>query len=198
MDKMRYLLSLFVYTLKMESHIPINTLFRYVYIYSVSLDYITNAERQEGEVVIDKDMGMGDYSILYDAVQRLNESKLVTFLDSQNIVATDKLYVFVENLLSQERVREDLNRITYFVGVISNYSEDVILSIFFNEPNVVEATNRNLSVVDLKNNRLYELLLEFEKIANNDCGKDLDKYDVFTTWLEYIFEKYVQGKSKNG
>lgn len=198
MDKMRYLLSLFVYTLKKESHIPINTLFRYVYIYSVSLDYITNAERQEGEVVIDKDMGMGDYSILYDALQRLNESKLVTFLDSQNIVATDKLYVFVEDLLSQERVREDLNRITYFVGVISNYSEDVILSIFFNEPNVVEATNRNLSVVDLKNNRLYELLLEFEKIANNDCGKDLDKYDVFTTWLEYIFEKYVQGKSKNG
>ena len=117
--------------------------------------------------------------------------------DSANIIGTDKIYIFVENLLKQERVKNDLNRITYFVGVISNYSEDVVLSIFYNEPNVVEATNRNESIVNLKNNKLYELLTEFEKIANEECGKNLDRYDVFTTWLDYVFEKYVEGKVKN-
>ena len=51
--------------------------------------------------------------------------------------------------------------------------------------------------MNLKNNKLYELLTEFEKIANEECGKNLDRYDVFTTWLDYVFEKYVEGKVKN-
>lgn len=197
MEKMRYLLCLFIYALKRNSKISINTLFRYVYIYSVSCDYLDNSQEKEGEVFIDKNIGIGDYSILFEAMQRLNETEMLTMIDSANIMGTNKIYIFVENLLTNERVKDDLNRIIYFVGVISNYSEDVILSIFYNEPNVVEVTNRNESVVNLKNNKLYELLTEFEKVANEDCGKNLDKYDVFTTWLDYVFEKYVQGKVKN-
>lgn len=197
MEKMRYLLCLFIYALKRNSKISINTLFRYVYIYSVSCDYLDNSQEKEGEVFIDKNIGIGDYSILFEAMQRLNETEMITMIDSANIMGTNKIYIFVENLLTNERVKDDLNRIIYFVGVISNYSEDVILSIFYNEPNVVEVTNRNESVVNLKNNKLYELLTEFEKVANEDCGKNLDKYDVFTTWLDYVFEKYVQGKVKN-
>lgn len=197
MEKMRYLLCLFIYALKRNSKISINTLFRYVYIYSVSCDYLDNSQEKEGEVFIDKNIGIGDYSILFEAMQRLNETEMLTMIDSANIMGTYKIYIFVEKLLTNERVKDDLNRIIYFVGVISNYSEDVILSIFYNEPNVVEATNRNESVVNLKNNKLYELLTEFEKVANEDCGKNLDKYDVFTTWLDYVFEKYVQGKVKN-
>lgn len=197
MEKMRYLLCLFIYALKRNSKISINTLFRYVYIYSVSCDYLDNSQEKEGEVFIDKNIGIGDYSILFEAMQRLNETEMITMIDSANIMGTNKIYIFIENLLTNERVKDDLNRIIYFVGVISNYSEDVILSIFYNEPNVVEVTNRNESVVNLKNNKLYELLTEFEKVANEDCGKNLDKYDVFTTWLDYVFEKYVQGKVKN-
>lgn len=194
---MRYLLCLFIYALKRNSKISINTLFRYVYIYSVSCDYLENSQEKEGEVLIDKNIGIGDYSILFEAMQRLNETEMITMIDSANLMGTNKIYVFVENLLTNERVKHDLNRIIYFVGVISNYSEDVVLSIFYNEPNVVEVTNRNESVVNLKKNKLYELLMEFEKVANEDCGKNLDKYDVFTTWLDYVFEKYVQGKVKN-
>ena len=197
MEKMRYLLCLFIYALKRNSKISINTLFRYVHIYSVSCDYLENSQEKEGEVLIDKNIGIGDYSILFEAMQRLNETEMITMIDSANLMGTNKIYVFVENLLTNERVKHDLNRIIYFVGVISNYSEDVVLSIFYNEPNVVEVTNRNESVVNLKKNKLYELLMEFEKVANEDCGKNLDKYDVFTTWLDYVFEKYVQGKVKN-
>ena len=177
MEKMRYLLCLFIY--------------------SVSCDYLENSQEKEGEVLIDKNIGIGDYSILFEAMQRLNETEMITMIESANLMGTNKIYVFVENLLTNERVKHDLNRIIYFVGVISNYSEDVVLSIFYNEPNVVEVTNRNESVVNLKKNKLYELLMEFEKVANEDCGKNLDKYDVFTTWLDYVFEKYVQGKVKN-
>ena len=191
------MLCLFIYALKRNSKISINTLFRYVYIYSVSCDYLENSQEKEGEVLIDKNIGIGDYSILFEAMQRLNETEMITMIDSANLMGTNKIYVFVENLLTNERVKHDLNRIIYFVGVISNYSEDVVLSIFYNEPNVVEVTNRNESVVNLKKNKLYELLMEFEKVANEDCGKNLDKYDVFTTWLDYVFEKYVQGKVKN-
>ena len=197
MEKMRYLLSLFIYALKRNSKISINTLFRYAYIYSASCDYLDNSEKKENEIIIDKNIGIADYSILFEAMQRLNESEMITMIDSANIIGTDKIYFFVESLLDQEKVKDDLNRITYFVGVISNYSEDVVLSIFYNEPNVVEATNRNESVVNLKNNKLYELLTEFEKVANEECGKNLDRYDVFTTWLDYVFEKYVEGKVKN-
>lgn len=193
---MRYMLCLFIYALKGNSKISINTLFRYVYIYFVSYDYLKNSREEEKEIIIDKNLGVGDYSKLYEAMQRLNESEMITLTDSANISGTDKIYDFVDGLLKEERVKEDLNRITYFIGVISNYSEDVILSVFFNEPNVAAVKNRNESVVNLKNNKLYELLTEFEKIANNDCGKGLDKYDVFTTWLDYVFEKYVDGKVK--
>ena len=197
MDRMRYLLCLFIYALKRGSKISINTLFRYVYIYSVSCDYLNDLEERENGIIIDKNIGIADYSILFEAMQRLNESEMVTMIDSANISGTNKIYTFVENLLNQERVKDDLNRITYFVGVISNYSEDVVLSIFYNEPNVVAVTNRNDNVVHLKNNKLYGLLTDFEKAANDECGKNLDKYDVFTTWLDYVFEKYVDGKVKN-
>lgn len=197
MERMRYLLCLFIYSLKRYSKVSINTLFRYVYIYSSSCDYLNNSKEKEREIIIDKDLGIADYSILYEAMQRLNESEMIIIVDSANISGTDKVYDFVDGLLDQERVKEDLNKITYFVGVISNYSEDVVLSIFYNEPNVTATTNRNDSVVNLKNNKLYELLTDFEKIANDECGKNLDKYDVFTTWLDYVFEKYVDGKVKN-
>ena len=197
MDRMRYMLCLFIYALKRNSKVSINTLFRYVYIYSASCDYLENSKEKEAEIIIDKNLGIADYSMLYEAMQRLNESEMITKIDSANISGMDKIYDFVEGLLDQERVKDDLNRITYFVGLISNYSEDVVLSIFYNEPNVAAAKNRNESVVNLKNNKLYGLLTDFEKIANDECGKNLDKYDVFTTWLDYVFEKYVDGKVKN-
>ncbi|MCD8377638.1 MAG: hypothetical protein LUB59_02485, partial [Candidatus Gastranaerophilales bacterium] len=190
----RYYLSLFIYALNRNSKISLNTLFRYVYIYTVSSDYLDNSEEKEREAIIDQNIGIADYSLLSDAMQSLNEREMITVIDPVYIVGTDKIYELVENLLSEERVKQDLKRITYFAGVISNYSEDVVLAVFYNEPNVVEARNRNKNSVNLKDNKLYQLFTEFEKVANEDCNKNLDKYDVFTTWLDYIFEKYVQEK----
>ena len=119
---------------------------------------------------------------------------MITMLDSTNLIGMDSLNEYVQGVLSEERAKKDLNNIIYFVGILSNYSEDVILSIFYNEPNVVYATNRNESVVKLSNNKLYKLLTDFEKVANDECNKNLDKYDVFTSWLDFVFEEYVQGK----
>lgn len=194
MERMRYLLCLFIYALKEKEKISINTLFRYVYIYSVSSDYLLNEKKNDEEVIIDKNIGIGNYAVLLEALQSLNENLMITKVDAANIKALDKIYNFVEQLLEQERVRVELNHIIYFVGVVSNYSEDVILSIFYKEPNVEYASNRNESVVKLSNNKLNKLLLDFENVANNECGKNLEKYDVFTAWLDYVFEEYVQEK----
>lgn len=195
MERMRYLLSLFIYALKEKEKISINTLFRYVYIYSVSNDYLLDKKENNDEVVIDKNIGIGNYSLLREALQSLNENLMITMIDAANIRATEYIVTFVESLLEQERAKADLNNITYFVGVVSNYSEDVILSAFYKEPNVVAVYNRNDNVVKLTNNRLYKLLYDFENIANNECGKKLDKYDVFTSWLDYVFEEYIQEKA---
>lgn len=194
MERMRYFLALFIYALKEKEKISINTLFRYVYIYSVSNDYLLDKSGNTEEVVIDKNIGIGNYSLLREAIQSLNENSMITMIDAANIRATENVLNYIEGLLEQERVKADLNNITYFVGVVSNYGEDVILSVFYKEPNVAEMNNRNDNVVKLTNNKLYKLLSEFENIANQECGKQLDKYDVFTAWLDYVFEEYIQEK----
>lgn len=194
MERMRYFLSLFIYALKEKEKISINTLFRYVYIYSVSHDYLLDKKGNNEEVVIDKNIGIGNYSLLREAIQSLNESSMITMVDAANIRATETIVTYVEGLLEQERVKTDLNNITYFVCIVSNYSEDVILSVFYKEPNIAAMNNRNDNIVKLTNNKLYKLLSEFENLANNECGKQLDKYDVFTSWLDYVFEEYIQEK----
>ena len=92
-------------------------------------------------------------------------------------------------------MEEDLNRILYFTEIISSYSEDVILAVFFSEPNVEDAIIRGTKSINLSNNKLKKLLLEFENIAINNFNNKLDKYDVFTSWLDYVFENYLKGKS---
>ena len=66
---------------------------------------------------------------------------------------------------------------------------------FFSEPNVEDAISRGKKSINLSNNKLKELLLEFENIAINNFNNKLDKYDVFTSWLDYVFENYLKGKS---
>ena len=194
MEKMRFFLSLFIYALKEKEKISINTLFRYVYIYAVSNDYLLDKKVSTDEVVVDRTIGIGNYSLLREAVQSLNENSMITMVDTANVKATEVITAYVEGLLGDEKVKADLNNVTYFVGVVSNYSEDVILSVFYKEPNVAEMSNRNDNVVKLSNNKLYKLLSEFENLANEECGKQLDKYDVFTSWLDYVFEEYIQEK----
>ena len=39
------------------------------------------------------------------------------------------------------------------------------------------------------------LLEEFEQQANVGRENKLDKYDVFSSWLDFVFEEYLQEKS---
>ena len=194
MEKMKYLLSLFLYALKGKEKISINTLFRYVYIYYVSNTYLTGNKEITDTIAIDKNLGIGNYSLLNEALQDLNRTEYVTIIDNINISVTDKLHKFIDDLLAQERAKQDLNRILYFTEILSSYSEDVILSVFFNEPNFLDAVGRNQKVIYLNNNKLKQLLMKFEKIANEEYNNKLDKYDVFVSWLDYVFEDYVRGK----
>ena len=82
----------------------------------------------------------------------------------------------------------------YFTEIISSYSEDVILAVFFSEPNVENALIRGKKEINLSDNKLKKLLLEFENIAKTKFNNNLDKYDVFTSWLDYVFGEYLKEK----
>jgi hypothetical protein len=194
MEKMRYLLSLFLYAVKEKKIISIHTLFRYVYIFKVSNTYLNNNSETTETITIDKNLGIGDYSLLNEAMQDLNLRDYITIIDNINISVKEKLLQHVNNLLTHEKVKQDLNKILYFTEIVSSYSEDVILTVFFNEPNYQYAVGRNQKAISLSNNKLKQLLADFEKIANEEYNNKLDKYDVFTSWLDFVFEEYVRGK----
>lgn len=92
-----------------------------------------------------------------------------------------------------EKFKNDLKLVAYFVNMISSYSDEIVLSIFFNEPNIEDALSRNQTNISLDNNQLYKLLENFQNKAKSS-NVDLDKYDVFIAWLDYIFEEYLKGK----
>ena len=77
-----------------------------------------------------------------------------------------------------EKFKNDLKLVAYFVNMISSYSDEIVLSIFFNEPNIEEALSRNKTNILLNNNQLYKLLENFQNKAKSS-NVDLDKYDVF-------------------
>ena len=160
LEKLEYYICLFLYGLKEKEQVSKNTLFRYVYIFDVVNDYLGNFEKINDEIILDKDMGLG-------------------------------------NVVKLEKVQTDLNKIMYFVDIVSSYNEDVILSAFFNDPNVENAIVRGKKEIELSDNKLKQLLEEFEKVANENRLNKLDKYDVFTSWLDYVFEEYLQEKESN-
>lgn len=109
----------------------------------------------------------------------------------------NELRLYIDSIIKLEKVQTDLNKIMYFVDIVSSYNEDVILSAFFNDPNVENAIVRGKKEIELSDNKLKQLLEEFEKVANENRLNKLDKYDVFTSWLDYVFEEYLQEKESN-
>ena len=173
LEKLEYYICLFLYGLKEKEQVSKNTLFRYVYIFDVVNDYLGNFEKINDEIILDKDMGLGNVVQLTEA---LND---------------------IDSIIKLEKVQTDLNKIMYFVDIVSSYNEDVILSAFFNDPNVENAIVRGKKEIELSDNKLKQLLEEFEKVANENRLNKLDKYDVFTSWLDYVFEEYLQEKESN-
>lgn len=196
LEKLEYFLCLFLYALKEKQNVSRNTLFRYVYIFDAANDYLGNFEKINDEIILDKDMGVGNVVQLTDALNELSRRNYITIIGSIIRVEND-LKLYIESIVNLEKVQSDLNKIMYFVGIMSSYNEDVILSAFFNEPNVEDAMTRGKKEIELSNNKLKQWLDEFERIANKNKVNKLDKYDVFTSWLDYVFEVYLQEKGSN-
>lgn len=191
-NKLGYYICLFLYSLK-NKKVSKNTLFRYVYIFDVVNDYLGNYEKINDKIVIDQDMGVGNVVELTDALNEINRRNYIT-IEGPMIIIEKELIEYVKGISSIEKVQGDLNRVMYFVGIVSSYNEDVILSAFFSEPNVENSITRGKKEIELSNNRLKEWLEDFENIANEKRDIKLDKYDVFSSWLDYVFEEYLQEK----
>lgn len=192
-QKLGYYICLFLYALK-DKTVYRNTLFRYVYIFDVVSDYFGDYEKINEEIVIDKEMGLGNVVELTEALNDINRRSYVT-VEGATINVENELILYIDGIKSNQKVQFDLNRIMYFVGIVSSYNEDVILSAFFNDPNVENTINRGKKQLELSDNRLKNMLEEFETAANSNRQNKLDKYDVFSSWLDYVFEEYLQEKN---
>lgn len=193
-EKLEYYICLFLYALKEKECISKNTLFRYVYIFDVVNDYLGNFEKINDEIILDKDMGLGNVVELTEALNEINRRNYIT-INGAVVSVENELVLYIDSIFQSEKVQNDLNKIMYFVGIVSSYNEDVILSAFFNDPNVENAITRGKKDIELYDNKLKKLLEEFEKIANENKVGKLDKYDVFSSWLDYVFEEYLQEKN---
>lgn len=195
-EKLEYYICLFLYALKEKEYVSKNTLFRYVYIFDVVNDYLGNFEKINDEIILDKDMGLGNVVELTEALNEINRRNYIT-INGAVVSVERELVLYIDSIFQSEKVQNDLNKIMYFVGIVSSYNEDVILSAFFNDPNVENAITRGKKDIELYDNKLKKLLEEFEKIANENKDGKLDKYDVFSSWLDYVFEEYLQEKNSN-
>lgn len=191
--KMEYYICLFLYALKDQKHVSKNTLFRYVYIFDIVSDYFGDVDKINDEIIIDKDMGLGNVVQLTESLNEVCRMNFAT-ISASAVVIENELVFYVNGIKNREKVKKDLNKIMYFVSIVSSYNEDVILSAFFNDPNVEDALSRGKKEIRLNDNKLKQWLEEFEQATNNR----LSKYDVFSSWLDYVFEEYIKEKETNG
>lgn len=173
LEKLEYYICLFLYGLKEKEQVSKNTLFRYVYIFDVVNDYLGNFEKINDEIILDKDMGLGNVVQLTEALNEISRRNYVTVI-GPNVKIENELRLYIDSIIKLEKVQTDLNKIMYFVDIVSSYNEDVILSAFFNDPNVENAIVRGKKEIELSDNKLKQLLEEFEKVANENRLNKLD------------------------
>jgi hypothetical protein len=193
--KLEYYMCLFLYALK-DKEIYRNTLFRYVYIYDVVSDYLGDYEKINDIFIIDKDLGINNVFALTEALNEINTRDYINISVSFQITVKEELVKYINSIIniSNLKIKKDLNRIMYFTEIISSYNEDVILAAFFSEPNVEDTITRGKKEINLTNNKLKKLFLKFENVAKTEFNNNLDKYDVFSSWLDYVFEEYLKEK----
>ena len=196
-NKYRYLLTLFMYSLR-DYKPRMNTMFRLIYIYEVSTDYLTGEKQKENETIFvdQRHQGVGDYNLLFEAFGQAKASGYILESEDNTLCPGEALQEFINNLQKRsDDAKNDIHRISYFADVVASYGEDVILAIFFKEPNYEDALNRKKSEIDLTNNILLSQLNEYERIAGKDNTIKLKKYDVFISWLNFILDEYIKGKN---
>ncbi|CYV89243.1 hypothetical protein ACS6X0_08915 [Streptococcus suis] len=193
--KIFYYMSLFLYSLRHKKNIAKNTLFRYIYIFIVTDSYLNNSDEVlfYDELTIDSDIGIVNASQMETTLVRLRSENYIE-LQGFKIQVCEKLNNYCNKIQNKSlKVESDIRVISYFVNILSSYSDEIILNVFFNEPNVEDALSRNKISISLSDNKLNELLVKFQKEAEK-YGKNLDYYDTFVTWLDFVFEEYLEGK----
>lgn len=193
--KIFYYMSLFLYSLRHKKNIAKNTLFRYIYIFIVTDSYLNNSDEESfyDELTIDSDIGIVNASQMETTLVRLRSENYVE-LQGFKIQVCEKLNNYCNEIQKKSlKVESDIRVISYFVSILSSYSDEIILNVFFNEPNVEDALSRNKISISLSDNKLNELLVKFQKEAEK-YGINLDYYDTFVTWLDFVFEEYLEGK----
>lgn len=195
--KLYYYMLLFLYSLRLKNNITKNSLFRYIYIFMVSNSFLNDDESEIlDELIIDPKVGTVNTFQMESTLKLLSSQDYIS-LNSFKINICDKLLTECsKNQKRSKKFKDDLKSVAYFVNMISSYSDEIVLSIFFNEPNIEDALSRNKTKISLSNNQLYKLLENFQNRAKSS-NVDLDKYDVFIAWLDYIFEEYLKGKEIN-
>lgn len=187
--------SLFLYSLRHKKNIAKNTLFRYIYIFIVTDSYLNNSDEVlfYDELTIDSDIGIVNASQMETTLVRLKSENYIE-LQGFKIQVCEKLNNYCNEIQNKSlKVENDIRVISYFVNILSSYSDEIILNVFFNEPNVEDALSRNKISISLSDNKLNELLVKFQKEAEK-YGINLDYYDTFVTWLDFVFEEYLEGK----
>lgn len=193
--KIFYYMSLFLYSLRHKKNIAKNTLFRYIYIFIVTDSYLNNSDEVlfYDELTIDSDIGIVNASQMETTLVRLKSENYIE-LQGFKIQVCEKLNNYCNEIQNKSlKVENDIRVISYFVNILSSYSDEIILNVFFNEPNVEDALSRNKISISLSDNKLNELLVKFQKEAEK-YGINLDYYDTFVTWLDFVFEEYLEGK----
>lgn len=190
-NKIKYYLVLFIYCNKDRQPINVDTLFRYIYIYNVSKSYLFNKDDKNDDIyTIDNYKGVAEQPSFYNELRELFKDNYIKYNET-DITVDSKLIDFIDNN-KNERISGEVNEIMYFCDVLSNYSEEVILNVFFNEPNIVEANKRSTKTINLNDNKLKYLLSAYEsKVKQLNNNIFLDKYDVLINWLNFVFNNYV-------
>jgi len=197
-DEYKYLLTMFVYAMR-NHETRINTLFRLIYIYLVSLSFFTGEKSNDifNVYAFQKNYEADNNSYFREALAISISGEYIT--ESNGVLKPgDDLEKHINQICTEsEKVKRELQSISYFSDVIYSYGEDSIFTMFYKEPNFEDAFKRNSTEIDLENNKLKELLTEFETTANKNNMEQIDKYDVFISWLNFILNEYIKEKNVN-
>lgn len=201
-NQYRYLLNLFVYALRNNTEVYLYTLYRCVFIYRVISDFLDKDMdlfhniADSSNLYINNELSIIDLSDISEALVFLQNDTFIELDDNEIKINSKKIADYVDNVHSG-KMKSDLSRIVTFVNVVFSYPDDVILSLFLMDPNIGEANRKNKSVIDLKRNQLTKLLNEFQEVAKTEYSKNLDSYDVFVSWLNFVQSEYLKGKNTN-
>jgi len=199
-ERYRYLLNIFVYALRNQEVVYLYTLYRCAFIYRVITDFLELNEDDAHEnwdinrLNISNDLSIVDQSDLNEALIYLVNDGFIERNGSKIVINSLRINTYIENIHS-DIVATDLNRVGNFVNIVFSYPDDVVLSMFIRDPNIEYAKKRNIDFVNLDNNRLSALLMKFRIKAKDEFDKDLDNYDVFVSWMNFVQSEYIRGKN---